>query len=113
MHSDDLLPSYAPPAGGLTELMRRLDKGDVARRRAVRRNAFVGSLLIGGLAATLAIVMLPRSTPSLADLVQESKALHVYKYRLKSMPVDEVLIVGPDGAQVVLSTTYGYRSEPR
>ncbi len=111
MPSNDLVPNYAPPAGGLAKLMARIDLVESRRPGTTRRNPLYGGLLVGGLAAALAVIILPHHSPTLSDRVKGSDALHLYKYGLNAMPAEGIRLESSRGAVSLRQTNYGYSSE--
>ena len=109
MPSHDLIPNYAPPAGGLAKLMARIDLGKARRPGTARRSSLYGGLMVGGLAAALAVILLPHRSPTLSELVRRSDALHLYKYGLKAMPTEGVSLQGTQSGLSLRQTAYGYR----
>ncbi len=111
MRSHDLLPDLTPPTGGLAKLMRRIEQSEVAAQESGSLPSLYRSLLVAGFAAAVAIVVLPRSSPTLSDLIARSDALHLYKYGLKEMPATSILLQNANGAVPLRPTAYGYRTD--
>ena len=111
MRLNDLIPSYTPPSGGLSKLMRRIDERDIRWHWLKHNNAFYKGLFVAGLAASFAIILLPPSSPTISDLIRESDALHLYKYGLKQMPAEGIRVYSSRGVVTLKHTDYGFRSD--
>ena len=111
MRLNDLIPNYAPPSGGLSKLMRRIDERETRWQWLKLNNALYKGLFVAGLAAACAVVLLPHSTLTISDLIRDSEALHLYKYGLKQLPTEGIRVHSPSGVVMLRQTDYGFRSE--
>jgi hypothetical protein len=111
MPSNDLIPNYAPPSGGLSKLMQRIDERETRSQWLMHKNHFYKGLFVAGFAATCAFVLLPHSSLTISDLIRDSDALHLFKYGLKPMPAEGIRVSSPLGAVMLKETGYGFRSE--
>ncbi len=111
MPSNDFIPNYAPPSGGLSKLMRRIDERETRWHWLKHNNSLYKGLLVAGVAAACAVILLPHSSLTIPDLIRESEALHLYKYGLKPLPSEGIRVQSPLGAVMLEHTDYGYRSE--
>ncbi len=111
MPSNDLIPNYAPPSGGLSKLMRRINERETRWQWLKHHNSLYKGLFVAGLAAACAVIFLPHSSLNIPDLIRDSEALHLYKYGLKQLPTEGIRVQSPLGVVMLKQTDYGFRSE--
>jgi hypothetical protein len=111
MPSNDLIPTYAPPPGGLYKLMQRIDERDTRSQWLKNKKPLYKGLFAAGFAAACAFILLPHSSVTMSDLIRDSDALHLFKYGLKPLPAEGIRVSSPLGAVMLKETGYGFRSE--
>jgi hypothetical protein len=111
MPSNDLIPNYAPPPGGLSKLMKRIDERETRSQWFKQKKPLYKGLFVASFAAACAFILLPQSSLTISDLIRDSDALHLFKYGLKPMPAEGIRVSSHLGAVMLKETGYGFRAE--